>query len=154
MTTPPHPSFAPYAIVAGFGLAGRVIVEHLDRAGVPHAIVDRNPHTVQRCAKARIEIIEGDIADEGILRRAGIERATLLAITMPDEASGKQAVIVAHRLNPRCRILVRTQYTSSGLALLQSGAAEAVVAEQTVAYEFARLVARELAPDDAPVTLR
>jgi len=137
---PTAPS-APYAIVGGYGLPGRATVEWLQRENIEFCVVDQNPLTVSRCARHHLPIIEGSISEEQTLRKAGIERATLLALAVPDENAVREAITLARRMNPTVYIIARMNFTSTGMQAVRLGANEAVVAEQAVAVEFARLLA-------------
>jgi len=146
LTTPPAAPVlppAPYAIVAGYGLPGRATVEWLQRRKIEFCVVDQNPLTVTRCAKHDLPILQGNVGEEQTLRQAGIERATLLALAVPDEAAVREAVAIARRLNPTVYIIARMNFTSGGMQAVRLGANEAVVAEQAVAVEFARLLANK-----------
>jgi CPA2 family monovalent cation:H+ antiporter-2 len=129
--------------VAGYGLPGRATVEWLQRHNIEFCVVDLNPQTVSRCARHDWPIIEVNIKDEQTLRRAGIERATLLALAVPDEQTVRDATVLARRLNPSVYIIARMNFTSGGLQAVRLGANEAVVAEQAVALEFARLLSNK-----------
>lgn len=129
-----------HAIVAGFGVPGRVIADWLAQHHMPYVVIEQNPSVVQRCGRGGVPIIEGDARDEQSLLRAGIERASLLALTLPDEAITLACVELAHRLNPQVKIFARCTYISGGLEAARRGAVETVVAEETVAREFIRLL--------------
>lgn len=130
----------PYAIVAGFGLPGRSAAEVLAAQHIPYAVIELNPEVVRRCLLVGIQMVCGDVRDPEVLRRAGIDRATMLAICIPNDAAMLEAVPVARRLNSRVRIVVRCTLTSTGLEAMKRGADEAVVAEQAVAREMAKAV--------------
>lgn len=140
MTTSPAAQI-PYAIVAGYGLPGRATVEWLQHQKIEFCVVDQNPQTVSRCARHDLPIMQGNIGEEQTLRQAGIERATLLALAVPNEAAVREAITIARRLNPTVYIIARMNFTSGGLQAVKMGANEAVVAEQAVAIEFSRLLA-------------
>ena len=137
----PDSSAAPaaFAIVAGFGIPGREVVNLLEDRGVPFVVVELNPLTVQRTAKARLNIIHGDIATEPVLRAAGIDRATLLALAIPDDAAVLRTIDLARRLNPAVRILARCRRVSTALEATRRGAHDVVSEEQIIGAEFARL---------------
>ncbi|MEE8171202.1 MAG: NAD(P)-binding protein [Phycisphaerae bacterium] len=126
----------PHVIIAGYGIGGRYIAECLNKSGIPFVLVEKNPETVRAQCELGIEAIEGDISDPDILRRAGIERATILALAIPDEQAALRAAEEADRIRPEVHIIAATQYTSTGLKALQVGADEVIVAEQAVAHEF------------------
>jgi voltage-gated potassium channel Kch len=133
-------SDARHAIIAGFGVPGRLVAESLRRRGMSYCVIEMNPITVDRCEHSGVPIIAGDAREEQTLRRAGIERATLIAITLPDEGIALAAIAEARRLNPHARIIARLSYTSAGLEAARRGASDVIVAEQTVAREFSRLI--------------
>jgi voltage-gated potassium channel Kch len=127
-------------VIAGFGLPGRAVADALEARDVPYCVVESNVQTVSRCLRSGVRIIEGDVTDEGTLVRAEIGRATLMAVTVPDEEAMLRAVELARRLNPSVRVVARATYISAGMKATAAGADEVVVAEQVVAAEFARVV--------------
>ncbi|HWL93233.1 MAG TPA: NAD(P)-binding protein [Phycisphaerae bacterium] len=145
--TPPvvadHPNGpSNHVIIAGFGVGGRFIAEYLREKSTPFVIVELNPLTcdAQRCLG--VHVIEGDIADDAVLRRAGIETASVLALAIPDEDAALRATERANAIRPDIHIIASTRYTSTGLEALQRGADEVIVAEQAVAQEFYRRIDR------------
>ena len=133
-----------HTIIAGFGVPGRAVAELLDSRGIPYTVIETNPATVNRAGKAGRELVCGNACNEEILRRAGIETATLLVIAIPDEAAALDATRLARKLNPTIRIITRTHFTSVGMEARQLGANDVVIEEQAVAHEFARLLAESL----------
>lgn len=127
-------------IIAGFGLPGRCVADVLDHYGVAYSIVDTNPETIAAQRALGRTIIEGDIAEEETLRRAGIDRATILALTIPDEQAVLRATESARRLSPRVYIIARTMYSSVGMQAARLGADVVVKAEQAVARQFHEIV--------------
>src|SRR5688572_9711318 len=111
----------PFVIVAGFGIPGREVVNLLEAREVPFVVVELNDQTVKRCATAGLNIIQGDIADEDVLRSAGIDRATLLALAIPDDQAVLRAIDLARRLNPAVRILARCRRVSTALEATRRG---------------------------------
>jgi voltage-gated potassium channel len=129
-----------HAIIAGFGVPGRAFADAMEIKGVACVVIERNEAIVERCQNINAHLIAGDVRSEQVLRRAGIERASIIALTIPIEAVVLEAVIIARRLNPTARIIARVQYISAGLDAVKHGADEAVVAEELAAREFVRLV--------------
>jgi len=133
-----------HIIIAGFGLAGRFVADVFHRHGIPFVLVDSNARTVEVQRGLGAKVIEGDIRDEAVLRAAGVERASVLALTVPDEKAVLEATSLAKRLNPHIYIVARTQYTSSGLEAARLGADEVVQAEYAVAMQFYQSFLRKL----------
>ncbi len=129
-----------HAIIAGFGVPGRAFAEWMSIHKLRYVVVEQNEAIVDRCGRTGTPIIAGDIRTEQTLIAAGVERANLLALTVPIESVVLEATAVARRLNPTMRIIARLQYISSGLDAVRRGADEAVVAEELAAREFVRLL--------------
>lgn len=131
-------------IVAGFGLAGRWVADIFDRHRIEYVIVDANPNTVEVQQRLGRKVIQGDIGDEQTLRHAGIERASILALTVPDEQTVLRATEMARRLNPDIYIVARTTHSSAGMEASRLGADEVVKAEQAVARQFYEMLVRKV----------
>src|SRR4051812_2284258 len=138
---PPVPT-DPHVIIAGFGIPGRFIAELLDFHDMPYSVIELNASIVERCTK--VPIIFGDARDENVLRAAGIEQATMMAITLPVENVVHEIIAVAKRLKPDLRISARVNYTSAGLKAQQLGAEHVVIGEQLIAREFFRVFEKEI----------
>ncbi|MGH7214144.1 MAG: NAD-binding protein [Tepidisphaeraceae bacterium] len=139
------PSDAPArVIIAGYGLPGRSVADLLDQRGVPFRVIEFNADTVTRCARGGVPIISGDARDADVLRRAGVEQAQLLALTIPDDRVVLDIIEQARKLNPKVRIVARCSYTSTGMEASRRGAQDVVVAEQIVASEFSAIVSDRL----------
>jgi CPA2 family monovalent cation:H+ antiporter-2 len=138
--------FDGHAIIAGFGVPGRAVGELLADRNVPYCVIELNPRTVDRCAGTGIHMIAGDVRDEQVLRRAGIERAALFAIAIPNEPAVLEAVRLARLINPRIHIMARCHFISAGMEAHRRGANEVVIEEQVVGEEFVRLLKEGIAP--------
>lgn len=126
----------PHVIVAGFGVPGRAVVEMLHEASISYCIIELNRATVERCEKFGEHIIEGDVGEAETLRLAGIERATMVVIAIPNEQAALAGTKLARSLNPTARIITRCHFISKGLEAKLNGADEVVVEEQVVAAEM------------------
>lgn len=144
----PEMPTGPHVIIAGFGIPGRFVAELLDYRTIPYVVIESNEETSRRCNTAAFVI--GDCREEETLRRAGIETATLLAITVPDEKIAHQTIETAHRMKPDLPIVARVHYTSGGLKAQQLGAEKVIVAEQVVAREFFRVMEGQLSAAAQP----
>lgn len=131
-----------HVIIAGYGVGGRFIAEYLQRQDIRFVIVETNRETCAAQRALGMTVLHGNISEEAVLRAAGIETASVLALSIPDEASALRATELANAIRPEIHIIAATRYTSTGLAALQKGADEVIVAEQAVAREFYRRIER------------
>ena len=140
-----HDAMRDHVIIAGFGVAGRFIAEYLQERGTPFVVVEKNGETCRTQRAAGVNILHGDISDAAVLHRAALDRASVLALAIPDEQAAVRATEAAKTLRGDIHIIAATRYTSTGLQALQKGADEVIVAEQAVAQEFYRRIAAFMA---------
>jgi Trk K+ transport system NAD-binding subunit len=138
-----HAELGP-VIIAGFGLAGRWVADIFTRHQIDYVIVDTNPETAESQKRLGRRAIVGDISEEATLREAGIEQASMLALTVPDEEAVLRATELARKLKPGIYIVARTTYTSAGLQAARLGADQVVKAEQAVARQFYEMLLRKV----------
>src|SRR5258705_13979339 len=144
---PPLPT-GPHVIIAGFGIPGRFIAELLDYHEIPYSVIEQNISIVDRCTT--VAMIPGDAREEAVLRQAGIENATMLAVTLPNEEAVHQIIQTARRLKPGLKITPRANYTAAGLKAQQLGAEHVVIGEQLIAREFFRLLEKDITKKESP----
>src|SRR4051812_16571286 len=94
-----------HVIIIGFGLSGRAVVNNVIERGISYIVIETNPATVTRCTPGGLHIIEGDARHPAVLRRAGIDRATDIAVTVPNDRIGLEIVEQARRMNATVRII-------------------------------------------------
>ena len=131
-------------IISGYGIPGRFVAEFCDRHQIRYVVIERNPTIVLRCQRGGTLIIEGDSRDAQTLRDAGIDEATDIAVTLPDDIAVLDTIAMARRLKPSIRIIARATYVSGGMEATKRGADDVVVAEQVVAEEFARQLEKSM----------
>jgi voltage-gated potassium channel Kch len=128
-----------FAIVAGYGLPGRSLVESLSRRHIEYRVIELNPKACDRAAAGGVNIVAGDAADPRVLRQAGVERATLIALMIPDDQIVLRAISEIRAVNPTAHIIARCAFTSTGMEALRRGANQTIVAEQTIARQLSEL---------------
>jgi len=129
-----------HAIIAGFGVPGRAVGEFLAAEQTRFVVIELNPTTVHRCEHRGMHMVEGDVREAETLRRAGIERATFFAVTVPNDEVALAAVRLARELNPNVHIMARLHFISNGMEAHKLGANEVLIEEQIVAQEFLRIL--------------
>lgn len=130
-----------HVIIAGFGCGGRFIAEYLRGHDRSFVLVELNAQTVQTQCELGVDAVHGNIAEDDVLRQAGIETASVLALTVPDESAALLATEAARRINPNVHIMTAARHTSAGMKARQYGADDVIVAEQVVGHEFHRRIA-------------
>ncbi|MEO1130088.1 MAG: cation:proton antiporter [Planctomycetota bacterium] len=137
-----------HVIVAGYGVVGRAVCERLASKQASVTIVEMNPETVRNQRRLGRSMVYGDISDPHILESAGIDHATALVLTIPDEDGVLRACRTAKAINPSVFIIARTNFLSRAMMAHGLGANETVVEEMATAEAMDRLVLRVLGDDD------
>lgn len=139
-------------IIAGFGLAGRFVAELLDDWSIPYSIIERNEKVAADQRSLGRDVLQGDAADPEVLSRAGLAKAALLALTIPDDDAMIRATVAARAARPDLYILARATFVSKGLQAVRKGADDVILAEQEVALRFHEKVAARLNCRPAPAS--
>lgn len=98
----------------------------LEAEGIPYQAVDMDASLVKQASLAGEPVFYADAADETVLKALGIEQARLLLVAHDDLPSALQSLYYTKRLNPSCKVLVRTRDDTQLDALRAAGADEVI----------------------------
>ena len=107
-----------HLIIVGFGVNGRNLARAAKAGAIPYVIIEMNPETVRRERKSGEPIFYGDATQEEILIHANIKQARIIVVVINDPTAVRRITSLAHRLNPKVHIIVRTSYVSELAALI------------------------------------
>ncbi|MGK2966870.1 MAG: cation:proton antiporter [Tepidiformaceae bacterium] len=127
-----------HVILAGFGRVGHLIGNALARLEIPILVIEADIGASRRLHAAGTNVVWGDAASVEVLEMAGIEKARLLVIAVPDESTAMLAMANAHRVNPGLQIIVRARTGEELPVFYQMGAHEVVVPEYEGGLELMR----------------
>jgi CPA2 family monovalent cation:H+ antiporter-2 len=131
-----------HVIVCGYGRVGHEVSRALQRRDFPFVTIDYNAGKSQDAREEGFLIIEGDATNPAVLERAGVARASLLVVTLPDLTSVEQIVRVGRQMNPRIRIIGRAHDARFIPRLKAAGANEVVQPEFEAGMEMLRQALR------------
>jgi CPA2 family monovalent cation:H+ antiporter-2 len=146
----PEVDLRDHLVIVGYGVNGRNVHQALASLGVPHVLVDLNPHTVRELQEAGEHAVYGNAEQDAVLRAAGVERARGVIIAIPDAASTREVVATSRRLAPGATIVARTRYVQEVEPLEELGADQVIPEEFETSLE---LVARVLEMYGAPPSM-
>lgn len=130
-----------HTIVCGFGRHATEVAQELAKQSIDFVVVEREKPKVQLLGEASQYLyVEGDATDDNILREAGIERAESLVVTLPSDSDNIFIIITARQLNPRLRIICRSNQQADEAKLRRAGADHVVMPERIGGFYMATLV--------------
>lgn len=115
-----------HVVVVGCGRVGKHIVDVLGELQIPYVVIDVNIERLERLTKAGVPTLLGDTANSDILIHAGLARARLLVVTLPEEASTELTVAAAKDIAPSLPIIARAA-TRAGVKRLSKLGAQLVI---------------------------
>src|SRR6185436_5777552 len=119
------------------------------RRGFTFLAIDQDPRVVRRLRAEGISAVLGSADNPVLLDRAGLDRARVLVVAIPDALAARQIVEYARRGWPRLDIVARTHTEEQMRDLRERGVNEAVSAELELALEMARHTLRRFGVSSA-----
>jgi voltage-gated potassium channel len=109
-------------IVCGFGRVGEQVAREFKRSGAPFVVLDPNPDVKKYLDAEDVLYIQGDAADEEVLKDAGIDRAKGLVSVVDSDADNVYVTLTARALNTNLFIIARSNLESAAYKLKRAGA--------------------------------
>ncbi len=142
---------APRLLLVGFGPAGQQVAAELGKRFKGRGdVVDLNPRICRMAPDYGMNGHVGDATQAELLEHAGLMRATLLIVTLPDPEAARKVIGIARSMNPALTIVARSRYHVTRWELMLAGAEIVVDEEEHVGKQLA-LEAMELIGEDPDV---
>jgi CPA2 family monovalent cation:H+ antiporter-2 len=139
-------------VLCGFGRVGSAIGEALDTFGLPYVTIETDPDIVRGLGSRGAPALYGDAAHPRLLELAGIRRAPLLIVTLPDADHARLVVERTRALNRTVPILARAHRARAHEALRSAGATVVVEPEVEAAAALIRHALRRLTLSEEKLT--
>jgi len=117
-----------HVIICGFGRVGQNLARVLEKRGFEFIALDLDPFRVRDARHAGDPVVYGDATQVGVLGALGLDRASVVVISVDALEPALGIVRAVRQLRPDVPVLVRTE-DDSGLEQLQSAGATEVVPE-------------------------
>jgi CPA2 family monovalent cation:H+ antiporter-2 len=122
-----------HSVIIGFGPGGRRIAKFLSKRKTPLALIEMQDRNITEEDYSYAQVFIGNAKDEEVLKRAAIESAKQVIITVPEAAAAEDITIKIRKLNHHANIVVRTKYAEEVEQLYKLGANHVVPEEISVA---------------------
>lgn len=109
-------------IICGYGRLGRPIANELASRRHAFVVIELAPAAEEPLVEAGIPFVIGDASQEDVLRRAGVERAAGIVVTLDSDAENVLTVLTARELNPNILIVARANSASVESKMARAGA--------------------------------
>lgn len=115
-----------HVILCGFGRVGQNVARVLESHGFEYVAIDLDPARIRAARQAGDPVMFGDSADEEILVKAGIAKATAVVISFANPATAIGILHCIRRIRADIPVLVRTQDDAKLTELKEAGATDVV----------------------------
>ncbi len=132
-------SLTDHHIICGFGRVGRQVARDLRAADARYVVIDSNPENRELADGIGANFIQGDAADDAVLRQAGIERARSIVACADSDAENIFITLTARELRTDIVIVARAAVEDSEKKLKRAGADRVISPYKTSGTEMARL---------------
>ena len=124
-----------HIVVVGYGTKGRSAVETLLGNGLSKesiVIVDPSAVAVADGNRDQLVVIAGDATRRGVLRQAGVEKATHVIITTDRDDTNVLSTLTVRQLNPDAWIVAAVREQENVPLMRQSGANSVITSSDAV----------------------
>ena len=124
-----------HVVVVGYGTKGRSAIETLVSNGYDRdsiVVVDPSPVAVAEANRDQLVGIAGDATRRGVLRQAGVEKATHVIITTDRDDSNVLVTLTVRQLNPDAWIVASVREHENVPLMRQSGANSVITSSDAV----------------------
>lgn len=134
-------------IVCGFGRVGEQVAREFKRQGAPFIVLDNNPAVQKYLDEEDVLYIQGDAADEKVLKDAGIEKAKGLVSVVDSDADNVYVTLTARALRPDLFIIARANMESAAYKLKRAGANRVISPYSLGGRRIASMVLKPIVSD-------
>ncbi|HVB92463.1 MAG TPA: potassium channel protein [Acidimicrobiales bacterium] len=139
-----------HVIVCGWGRVGREVARFLHNAGRDVVVIDRDQDRLRDVSYASVC---GDVTDDEVLHRAGINRAATLVAALNTDADNLYVTVASKSMRPDLQIIARARSGSSEAKFLRAGADRVVNPQQLGGDRMASFVTQPHVVDFVDVVM-
>ncbi len=118
-----------HVVILGHGRVGKEVRNLLDMGEIPYVVVDFDRKTIDSLDSGMKNSIYGDPTDTDVLKSAGIKKAKILVVALPDSFTQKIIIKNALQENPKLIVLCRSHIDEDKYELVNLGVNTIVIPE-------------------------
>lgn len=143
-----------HVVIAGYGRVGRALARVLDVEGIAYIALDLDAEEVARARSRGLPVFYGDASRLDILKRARLDQARVLVITMDNATAAEHVVRAVREFAAQLPIYARARDSHHARSLLRHGATEVVPETVEASLQLAARVLAGTGMADAAVDAR
>lgn len=129
----PAPAPPKRVVLVGYGRVGSLIGKALDDAGATYSVIEDREDLVELLNSRGVAVVPGNAISKDTMEKAGVAKADLMFVTVPDGFEAGRIVELARTLNPNVKVYVRAHSDAEVEHLRTFGADLIVSGEQEIA---------------------
>jgi monovalent cation:H+ antiporter-2, CPA2 family len=122
-----------HILLVGYGSVGQLVAEGFRERNCGFVLVEDQEDVALRARQAGLTVVQGNATEGRVLIEAGVERARLLLIAIPEGFEAGAIAERAKKINPALRIVARAHSEQQVQHLLRFGADKVVLGEREIA---------------------
>ncbi|BBK41447.1 sodium:proton antiporter [Allostella vacuolata] len=126
-------ALAGHAVIVGYGRVGSLVGEGLAAAGWPMLVIEERQPLIDQLRGDGREVLAGNAADASLLALAGLERARILFVAIPEAFEAGQIISRARAASAGLRIVARAHSDAEVEHLEGHGADLIIMGEREIA---------------------
>lgn len=131
--------------IIGFGPTGQQAADLLSKQyGKLIHVIDLNPKNAQLAEMHGLAVQVGDATRHEVLEHAGIRRASVILVTLPDASASRTVIHHCRHLAPEAVVIARARYHVTRWELQMAGARHVIDEELSVGRHLAKAVRRHM----------
>ena len=129
-----------HVILCGFGRNGHEAARILHEGGKEFVVVEKAGHKFDEDAFPVLYYLHEDATRDETLKQAGIDKASALITTLPDDADNVFVVLTARELSPNLKIISRASRDTSVRKLKTAGADSVIMPDKLGGVHMASMI--------------
>ena len=134
-------------VICGYGRVGRQIARECQSRGTSVVVIEEEPTVVEACLNDGFLAVRGDAAEESVLRKAGLERASGLVTALSSDADNLFVTMTARMVRPDIFIVGRCNSYDTESKLYRAGADRAISPHNVGGRRMAALLLKPMVCD-------
>lgn len=134
-------------LICGFGRVGEQVAKEFDKAKVNFVVIDSDPDSIAHCHDHGYLCLEGNAADDEVLRKAGLLKAKGLVACVDSDSDNVFVTLSARVLSHDLLIVARANAEESRSKLEKAGADKVVSPYSIGGREMANLMMKPMVSD-------